>query len=92
MKLSEIYSINLKDKAISILEKAKECAVELDEPFYIASCEVALGDIYSKIKDYKNALLHYKEAYNRACDNFSDENLQKIEMRIKDISKVYHEE
>ena len=92
MKLSEIYSINLKDKAISILEKAKECAVELNEPFYIASCEVALGDIYGKIKDYKNALLHYKEAYNRACDNFSDENLQKIEMRIKDISKVYHEE
>lgn len=90
MKLAQIYADNSSDKAIEKLNSAKVCAEELDDPFYIASCEVTLGDLCVKTKDYKNALRHYKEAYTLAIDNFTSENIAKIETRIRDITKVYN--
>ena len=92
MKLAEIYSTYSKDSAIESLKRAKTSAIALNEHFYMASCEVAFGDIYYDLKDYKQALDNYKEAYRLAVDNFTDENIKKIEMRIDDIKKVYHEE
>ena len=93
MKLSEIYSTSSrKDKALECLKRAKKSATALNEHFYMASCEVAFGDIYYDLNDYRQALINYKEAYRLAVDNFTDENIKKIEMRINDIKKVYHEE
>lgn len=91
MKLAEIYSFKSKDKAIGKLKDAKKYAEELNDPFYVASCEVVLGDLCAKSKDYKNALRHYKEAYNLAIDNFTKDNITKIETRIREITKVYRE-
>lgn len=90
MKLAEIYANQSPDKALEKLTGARNCAEELNDPFYIASCEVTLGDLCSKMKDYKNALKHYQDAYILAIDNFTKDNIAKIETRIKNIKKVYN--
>ena len=88
MKLAEINSLRNPDKSYEYLKKAKACAIELNEPFYITSSDVALGDYYYNKKDYINALKHYKNAHALALNNFSKENITKIEMRINDIKKL----
>lgn len=90
MKLAEIHSFKLPQKAFEYYKKAKACALELNDTFYIASSDVALGDFYYKRKDYKNALEHYNSAYKLAEGNFTKDNIAKIEMRIEDIKKVYN--
>ena len=76
------------DKSYEYLKKAKACAIALNEPFYITSSDVAEGDYYYNKKDYINALKHYKNAHALALNNFSKENITKIEMRINDIKKL----
>ena len=88
MKLAEINSSRNPDKTLQYLKKAKTCAVELNETFYIASSDVALGDYYYKRKDYKNALSCYKNAHSLAVNNFTKDNILKIETRINDINKL----
>ena len=88
MKLAEINSSRAPGKTLEYLKKAKACALELNETFYIASSDVAIGDYYYRRKDYKNALAHYKNAHNLALNNFTKENIAKIEQRINDIEKL----
>lgn len=88
MKLAEINSFKAPQKALEYLKKAKACAVELNETFYIASSDVALGDFYYNRKDYKQALMHYLNARKQALNNLTKDNIKKIEMRINDIQKL----
>ena len=89
MKLAKIHStLNNNDKALQYLKKAKKCAEELNETFYIASSDVAIGDYYFKLRDYKNALSYYKNAHKLAINNFTKDNIAKIELRINDIKKL----
>ena len=92
MKLAEINTNKAPEKSIEYLKRAINCAIELNEPFYIASSDVALGDFYYNRKDYTNALKYYKQAYTLAKDNFTKDNIEKIEMRINDIKRIYNEE
>ena len=92
MKLAEINTTKNPEKALEFMKRAKNCAIELNEPFYIASTDVALGDFYYNKRDYANALKHYKQAYSLASDNFTKDNIEKIKIRINDIKKVYNEE
>ncbi len=92
MKLAEIQAAKSPEKSLEYLKKAKACATELNETFYIASADVALGDFYYRRKDYKNALSHFESAYKSALENFTKDNIAKIEMRINDIKKVYNEQ
>lgn len=85
MKLAELYLSNDEEKALSYYKKAKSCAFELNEPFYIASCDIAMGDFYFNRKDDEMALKSYLSAYNVAKTNFSKDNIEKIQMRINDI-------
>ena len=91
MKLAEIFTIKAPTKALNYLKRAKICATELNEAFYIASSNVALGDFYYNQKDYTNALTYYNLAKKLATDNFTKENIEKINMRINDIKKVHNE-
>ena len=88
MKLAEINSYKAPEKSLEYLKKAKACAVELNETFYISSSDVALGDFYYKRKDYKNALSYYNSAHKLALNNFTKDNIMKIELRINDIQKL----
>ena len=90
MKLAEISAGKNPNKALVYLRRAKDCAVELNEAFYLASSDVALGDFFYNQKDYTNALKHYKLAQTLAKDNFTKDNIEKIETRINDIKKVYN--
>lgn len=87
MKLAQIN----KNNALTYLQRAKKCALELNEPFYIMSADIALGDLYAKQKDYKTALSLFKEAQKVAQNDFNKENIDKIQVRIDDILKVYNE-
>lgn len=87
MKLAEIN----KNNALTYIQRAKKCALELNEPFYIMSADIALGDLYAKQKDYKLALSLFKEAQKFAQNDFNKENIEKIQTRIDDILKVYNE-
>lgn len=87
MKLAQIN----KNNALTYLQRAKKCALELNEPFYIMSADIALGDLYAKQKDYKTALSLFKEAQKFAQNDFNKENIDKIQVRIGDILKVYNE-
>lgn len=88
MKLAEINAFKAPEKSLEYLKKAKACAVELNEDFYIASSDVALGDFYYNKKDYKTALKHYENAHKLALNNFTGDNIMKIELRINDIQKL----
>ena len=88
MKLSEMISD--KNKSLAYLKRAKNCATELNEPFYIASSDLALGDFYYNQKDYAVALKYYDKAKSLAQNNFTKDNIAKIEQRINDIKKVYN--
>lgn len=88
MKLSEMISD--KNKSFAYLKRAKNCATELNEPFYIASSDLALGDFYYNQKDYAVALKYYDKAKSLAQNNFTKDNIVKIEQRINDIKKVYN--
>lgn len=91
MKLAEINANRAPEKSLEFLKRAKNCAVELNEPFYIASSNVALGDFYYNKKDYAKALKYYNLAHSTAAENFTKDNIEKIEVRINDIKKVYNE-
>lgn len=86
MKLAEIN----KEKSLEYLERALKCAQELNEPFYIVSVNIALGDFYGKRKDYSKALMYYEQAQRLAQGDFDKENAEKIQARINDIKKVYN--
>ncbi len=83
MKLAEIN----KGKTLEYLMRAKKCAQELNEQFYITSADIALGDYYGKQRDYKTALQYYENALKTAENDF---NKEKIQTRINDIKKVYN--
>lgn len=87
MKLAEIN----KGNSLEYLFRAKKCAEELNELFYITSVNIAIGDFYYNKKEYKNALESYKKAQKTAQNEFDNDNMKKIEMRINSIKKVYNE-
>lgn len=85
IRLAEIYKKTNIKKAFEYLKNAQTAAEKLNEPFYIASSNVATGDLYLHEKDYVNALKHYNKALEIAKNNFKKENISKIEMRINDV-------
>ena len=92
MKLAELNLTADEEKALNYLKKAKSCAFELNEPFYIASCDIAMGDFYYNRKENELALKSFLSAYNVAKTNFSKDNIEKIKIRINDIKAHIGEE
>lgn len=90
MKLAGIYASDF-EKALNCLKRAKASALELNETFYIASAQAAMGDLYFDKKDYPNAMKLYNDALKLSAGEFSKENTEKLKTRINDIKKVYNE-
>ena len=91
MKLAEIQLVKNPEKALSYMKKAYNCANEIGDAFYEVSSLLAIGDFYYNKKDYDNALNHFLKALNIAKKDLSEENVQKIQLRIDDIKKVRNE-
>lgn len=87
MKLAEVNSVKNPDKALECLKRANACALELNEPFYIATSELALADFYYGKKEYNRSLIHYKNAQKLADNNLTKDNAAKIEIRISEIER-----
>jgi len=87
MKLAEVFTEKNPEKSLEYLKRAKNCADELNEPFYIAAANSALGDFYYDKKDFKNALMHYENAKKLAANNLTKDSIAKIELRIENIKK-----
>ncbi len=85
LRLAHLYENINSQKSLEYLKKAKLSAEELNELIYIASADLALGDFYFKQNNNELALKYYLNAYNAAKDNFSKDNIFKIEMRIKEL-------
>ena len=92
MKLAELYTVKDAEKAVKYFEKAKVCAKELGEKFYIASTALAIGDFYYNRNENEKALENYLQAQDVAKDNFSKDNIEKIALRIEDIKARVGEE
>ena len=84
-KLAQIAQKAYPEKTVEYLEKAKDCALKLNDNFYLASATLASGDFYYSKKDNEKALIEYLKAFDIAKNNFSRDNLSKIQMRIDDI-------
>ena len=84
-KLAQIMQRKLPDKAIFYFKKAKQCAEKLNDIFYMASSLLALGDFYYGQKQDALALDEYFTALDLVKNDFSKDNIAKIEMRINDI-------
>ena len=92
MKLAELYTVKDAEKAVKYFEKAKVCAKELGENFYLASTAIAIGDFYYNRNENEKALENYINAQEVAKDNFSKDNIEKIAQRIEDIKARVGEE
>lgn len=84
-KLAQMSQKSYPEKAIEFLNQAKECALKLQDIFYITSATLAIGDFYYSQKKNEEALIEYFNAYEIAKNDFSKDNLNKIQMRINDI-------
>lgn len=84
-KLAQMEQKVSREKTIEYLNKAKDCAKKLNDTFYMASATLASGDYYYSQKENENALLEYLSAFEIAKNDFSRDNLSKIQMRIDDI-------
>lgn len=84
-KLVQILRRTDVKKAAEYLVKSKECAKKTGDKFYIASSYLSAGDFYYNQQDNEKALQEYFNAYEVAKNNFSRDNLNKIQLRIDDI-------
>ena len=84
-KMAQVLEKKYPQKAIEYLKTAQNCAKVLNDTFYIASATLALGDFYYDKKDDEKALEQYFIAYNLIKNDFSKDNLEKINIRINDI-------
>lgn len=85
MRLAEVNLFKNPEKTLECLNRANVCALELNEPFYIASSELALADFYYNKKDFNKSLKHYGNAKKLAANNLTRDNIAKIEIRLREI-------
>lgn len=84
-KLASALQRKAPEKALKYFEQALSCAKTINDIFYIVSASLALGDFYYDQKQNEIALKYYITAYDLAENNFSRDNLNKINVRINDI-------
>ena len=85
--MAEIYSSKDIDKALEYLNQALSYAKKLNEPYYIVSAYVELGDFYLLRKDFEKAYSYFIQAYDIAKHSFSKDNLDRVQSRIGEIQR-----
>lgn len=85
-KIAQIYIEEGSDEALKFLIEAEQCADFLDEPFYMITSSIAIGDYYYNIPEkMKDSLIKYFKAKKIAERTYDEENIKNINRRIKDM-------
>lgn len=84
-KLASILQRQDPDKALKYFETALDCAKLIKDIFYIVSASLAIGDYHYDIKQNEIALKYYINALDLAQNNFSRDNINKINIRVNDV-------
>lgn len=84
-KLASILQRRNSNSTLEYFQTALECAKLTKDVFYIASAALAIGDYHYDIKQNEVALKYYLYALDLAKNNFSQDNISKINVRINDI-------
>ncbi|MDD3435883.1 MAG: hypothetical protein PHC64_01895 [Candidatus Gastranaerophilales bacterium] len=84
-KLASILQRKHPDEALEYLNIALDCAKLTKDVFYIVSALLAIGDYYYDKNKNEIALRHYINALDLAENTFSQDNIDKINVRINDI-------
>lgn len=85
--MAEIYSAKDSEKSLGFLNQALAYAKKLNEPYYIVSALVELGDFYLLRKDFEKAYHNFIQAYDIAKHSFSKDNLDRVQARIGEIQR-----
>lgn len=90
--LGEIFSSSNENLTLKYFNDALNYAQKLNDPFYIAQIHLELGDFY--IQKHKNELAYqnFLKALNIGKKSFTKENLEKVELRFKDMQKSLSKE
>lgn len=84
-KLASLIQRRQPEKALEYLNDALECAKLTKDIFYIVSASLALGDFHYDKNKSEIALKYYINALDLAKNSFSEDNINKIKIRINDI-------
>jgi tetratricopeptide (TPR) repeat protein len=84
-KLASILQRKQPEKALEYFNIALDCAKLTKDVFYIVSATLAIGDFDYDKNQNEIALKHYLNALDLAKNSFSQENINKIKVRINDI-------
>lgn len=84
-KLASILQRRQPEEALEYLNIALNCAKLIKDIFYIVSANLAIGDFYYDKNQNEFALKYYINALDLAQNNFSKDNINKINLRINDI-------
>lgn len=84
-KLANILQRKQPEKALEYFNIALDCAKLIKDVFYIVSATLAVGDFHYDKNQNELALKHYLDALDLAKNSFSQENINKIKVRINDI-------
>lgn len=84
-KLASILQRKRPEQALEYFNIALDCAKSIKDAFYIVSASLAIGDYHYDRQQSEIALKYYMNALDLAQNNFSQDNLNKIKMRINDI-------
>lgn len=84
-KLASILQRKQPEKALEYLNIALDCATLIKDIFYIVSASLAIGDYHYDRNQSEIALKYYISALDLAQNDFSQDNISKINSRINDI-------
>lgn len=84
-KLASILKKNQPEDALKYFNIALDCAKLTKDSFYIVSASLDIGDLYYDKKQDEIALKHYISALDFAQNKLSEDNINKIQLRINDI-------
>lgn len=84
-KLAVVLQRKQPKEALKYFNTALDCATLINDVFYIVSASLAIGDYHYDQKQNEIALKYYIQALDLAQKDFSQDNLNKINIRINDI-------
>lgn len=92
MRLAQLYSDTNSELKFKYLDMAKSAAEALDEPFYLVSVDLTIGDSNSRLSKYEEALNNYNKALDAAKSVLSDSEINRIKIKIANIRSKIGEE